>query len=72
MTEQEHFQYFMVRLARSNADPASLSGLIERIGSGEKRTFGTGEELVHQFTSWSIRSVNMSPGRTDRNGGPEE
>lgn len=72
MTAQEHFQYFMIRLARSNADPGCLSGLIERIGSGEKRTFGTGEELVHLFESWSIRSVNMSPGHTDRNGGLEE
>lgn len=72
MTGKEHFQYFMVRLARSNADPARLSGLIERIGSGEKRTFGTGEELVHLFASWSIRSVNMPPGDTDRNGGLEE
>jgi hypothetical protein len=67
MRGQEHFHYFMIRLARSSAEPERLSGLVECIGSGEKRTFGTGEELIHLFTSWSIRLVNMSPGQTDRN-----
>lgn len=67
MSGQEHFHYFMIRLARSGAEPKRLSGLVECIGSGEKRSFGTGEELIHLFTSWSIRSVNMSPGQTDRN-----
>lgn len=42
----ERFEYFMVRLSRSVQEPYRISGLIERLGSGEKHSFETGEQLV--------------------------
>lgn len=43
---RERFEYFMIRVARSMNDPDKLSGLLERLGSGEKQSFDTGEQLV--------------------------
>lgn len=42
----ERFDYFMIRVARSTTEPDKISGLLERLGSGEKRSFDTGEQLV--------------------------
>lgn len=47
------FEYFVVRLSRSSGEPARVSGLIERLGSGEKRCFNTGEHLLRLVTFWS-------------------
>lgn len=63
----ERFHYFMVRLSRLDADPKHFSGLIERLGSGEKRTFDDQDGLVHLFTTWSIYAPNMPPSQTDHN-----
>ena len=48
----ERFDYFMVRLSRSTREPQRLAGLIERLGSGEKRSFETGEQLVRLVGAW--------------------
>jgi hypothetical protein len=60
MTSQSHevepgldFEYFVVRLSRSGSEPGRVSGLIERLGSGEKRWFNTGEQLLRLVTFWS-------------------
>lgn len=42
----ERFEYFMLRLTRSTLEPDRVTGLIELLGSGQKRTFDTGEQLV--------------------------
>jgi len=42
----ERFEYFMLRLTRSVLEPDRVTGLIEQLGSGEKRSFETGEQLV--------------------------
>ena len=42
----ERFEYFMLRLTRSVLEPGRVTGLIEQLGSGEKRSFETGEQLV--------------------------
>ncbi|MBA3522129.1 MAG: hypothetical protein H0T90_06495 [Gemmatimonadales bacterium] len=42
----ERFDYFMIRVTRSQREPDRVAGLIERLGSGEKRSFETGEQLV--------------------------
>lgn len=47
------FEYFVVRLSRSVSEPTVVSGLIERLGSGEKRWFGTAEHLLRLVTLWS-------------------
>jgi hypothetical protein len=47
------FDYFMVRLSRSAGSPDRVSGLVERLASGEKQRFETGEQLVQLVSSWS-------------------
>jgi hypothetical protein len=47
------FEYFVVRLSRSASEPAMVWGLVERLGSGEKRGFSTGEHLLRLVTFWS-------------------
>jgi hypothetical protein len=47
------FQYFVLRLSRSGVEPNRVSGLIERLGSGEKRWFSTGEHLLRLVAAWS-------------------
>ena len=39
------FDYFMVRVTRTE-DAAQLAGLVERLGTGEKRSFSTGQQLL--------------------------
>lgn len=46
------FDYFVVRMSRSDREPRRLSGLIERLGSGEKRWFDTSDQLVRLVTLW--------------------
>jgi hypothetical protein len=46
------FDYFMVRVTRTGND-AVLAGLIERLGTGEKRTFGSEQQLLDLLASWS-------------------
>ena len=49
------FRYFMLRL-RIADEPAEvtprLTGVVERLGSGERRDFSSGEELVEVMKTW--------------------
>ena len=45
-SEADWFDYFMVRLHRRVSEPDRLSGQVERLGSGERWRFDTGEQLV--------------------------
>jgi hypothetical protein len=47
------FDYFMVRLSRSAGSGDRVSGLVERLGSGVKQRFDSGEQLVQLVSSWS-------------------
>ena len=62
----ERFEYFMVRVSRFDEDPDRVSGMIERLGSGEKRSFATGEHLVQLVGAW-FSDLNMTPETDDRN-----
>ena len=62
----ERFEYFMVRVTRFEEHPDRVSGLIERLGSGEKRSFDTGEHLAQLVGAWS-NDLNMTPETGDRN-----
>jgi hypothetical protein len=45
--------YFLVRVHYPLAtDVRELSGMIERLGRGEKRSFRSGEELLRMLTAW--------------------
>ena len=63
----ERFEDFMVRVTRSARDPDRVTGLIERLGSGEKRSFDTGEQLAQLVGGGFALDVNMQPTTGDRN-----
>jgi hypothetical protein len=63
----ERFEYFMVRLTRSANAPDRLTGLIERLGFGEKRSFDTGEQLLRLVSSGFADDAKMLPGAGLRN-----
>lgn len=47
--------YFMVRVARPTAGPQpALSGLVERLGTGEKHAFADVAELVRLISPGSL------------------
>ena len=50
-----HFTYFVVRLqhAPSAVGQAELSGVVERLASGEKSTFRSAAELVRLLGAWA-------------------
>jgi hypothetical protein len=57
----ERFEYFMVRLTRFARQPDRLAGLVERLGTGEKRSFDTGEQLVRLVGGGFALDPNMHP-----------
>lgn len=52
------FDYFVVRTRRGVAD--SLAGLAERLGTGEKRAFESGDQLLRLLERWSGVGENMT------------
>ncbi len=54
----DRFDYFMVRVTRAE-DDARLTGLVERLGTGEKRSFGSGQHLLWLVASWSNAESNL-------------
>ena len=68
-TTSERFEYFMIRLTRSDKDPERLAGLVERLGSGEKRSFETGDQLLRMVGGWFAFSLNLQPSTGHRNPG---
>lgn len=56
------FSYFMIRIQRPGpARPATVSGVIERLGTGEKRSFADGAQLLDLLGSWSDGSKMQVP-----------
>lgn len=47
------FDYFVIRVSRSTKDSACLTGLVERLGSGEKRVFDTAEHMAALVSGWT-------------------
>ena len=45
--------YFVIRVSRSAAHPERVAGLVERLGSGEKRVFDTAEHLAALVSGWT-------------------
>jgi len=60
------FEYFMIRLRRAGDAADELSGQIERVGSGEKRRFDTGEHLLELVAGWP----GQAHGTHDRHDAP--
>jgi hypothetical protein len=63
----ERYEYFMIRVTRSTTEPDRVAGLVERLGSGQKRSFDTGEQLVRLVGSGFNFDLNMQSGVGDRN-----
>ncbi len=52
--EERRFAYFMVRLQRpAPGGAAALAGVVERLGTGEKRSFASAAELSALLDLWS-------------------
>lgn len=54
------FSYFLVRLRRTGAGlDGRFTGLVERLGTGEKRSFASADELVALVSGWTaaIKSI---------------
>jgi hypothetical protein len=68
-TTSDRFEYFMVRVTRSEKDPGRVAGLVERIGSGEKRSFETGDQLLRMVGGWFAFNLNLQPTTGHRNPG---
>lgn len=64
----DRFDYFMVRVTRTE-DDARLSGLVERLGTGEKRSFGSGQQLLWLVGAWSGAESNLQGRRDTSNPG---
>lgn len=49
-----HFAYFTVRLrVPGPGEAASLAGVVERLGTGRKRSFSDGQQLLCLLAEWS-------------------
>lgn len=59
--EFQRFDYFMIRLTRSDLEPDRVAGLVERLGSGEKRRFETGEQLLALVGRWADLESGRPP-----------
>jgi hypothetical protein len=68
----ERFEYFLIRVTRSDKDPGRLAGLVERLGSGEKRSFETGDQLLRMVGGWFAFDFNLQPSTGHRNAGDFE
>lgn len=62
----DEYQYYMVRVRFAYPVPADrahvpLNGIVEELGTGEKREFASSPELVQLLTTWTQPSANMQP-----------
>lgn len=71
MPEQQvdDFAYFRIRIGREEGGqaPAALSGVVERIGTGEKRSFASGDELIRFMCGAGSPERSLPPGAVPRN-----
>ncbi len=45
--------HFMICISRPVGQPDAVIGRVERLGTGEKRSFQSGAELLSLVTSWN-------------------
>jgi hypothetical protein len=50
--ESGGYAYFVVRVTRGPPARGALGGLVERLGTGEKRAFATAAELIDTLSAW--------------------
>lgn len=58
-SQVEHYSHFMLRITRTAAEragtQAELAGVVEHLGTGEKRPFASGAELLLLVGAWCGR-----------------
>jgi hypothetical protein len=59
MLTTDSFEYYMVRIRRFAGEPGQLSGQVERLGTGEKCGFGSGQDLVRLVANWPERPSEL-------------
>ena len=69
-TTSERFEYFMIRVTRSDKDPDRVSlAWWNGSDSGEKRSFQTGDQLLRMVGGWFESSLNLQSPTGHRNPG---
>ena len=46
------FEFYMIRIRRTDSQPGQVVGQVERLGTGEKLAFASGEHLMRLVTGW--------------------
>jgi hypothetical protein len=65
------FEYFVVRLNRTDPNPNRITGLVERLGSGEKQSFDTAEHLARLISHWRAFGSSDNADRSGQASGVE-
>lgn len=48
----DRLAHYMIRVSRRGTDDQAISGLVERLGSGEKERFDSASDLLRLLTAW--------------------
>jgi hypothetical protein len=58
----ERVTYFMLRVHHPRDDLlGDVTGMVERLGAGEKRTFGSAQDLLALVRRWPTEAPTMHP-----------
>ena len=57
----DSFEYYMIRVRRTAAHPDQVTGQVERLETGEKLGFASGEHLARLVTLWRAPSGGIPP-----------
>jgi hypothetical protein len=58
----DSFEYYMIRVRRTAAHPDQVTGQVERLETGEKLGFASGEHLARLVTLWRTPAGGVAPG----------
>lgn len=63
----ERFAYFMVRIRQEpgGASAGPVTGMVERLATGEKRNFSSGAELLETVRDWPVSPPNVPAEQVD-------
>ena len=59
----DEFAYFMIRVRRKagkGSEPDPLSGVVERLGSGEKTEFEGPDQLIRLIANWAVPAMDAT------------
>jgi len=64
------FEYYMIRVRRTDAHPDQVTGQVERLDTGEKLGFASGEHLARLVTAWRTSVGWVPPAETMASASP--